>query len=330
MGGRKTSARFDMRTLKRHAQQDRRTEESAKRATNVLGTAATTDSAALDESGADLGARKQGLARIVAQHSKGEDVSFEKVMRAVERVHDSMGHGPWYFFDTTRLPSTRIPSNFPSEALRKAGGPWAVLGSSCCRDARQRDWRFTSGMVRAVVRNGHRLPLPLVDWMLFEAVPTECSAALRDEYIRLLAAEPSHTGSRLTADRVFDLFVGLGMVADVQRNMDVRIRIRSRMEEGPLPPPHDYAWENLRAVLRTLTAVAPGMSVDALSMALRILLMMGVDRVIVRNSDVAVDYQDAIEALASAVPDDQWDSVVSWVSSLVPGRGRRESRKCHL
>lgn len=283
----KDTHQFDMKALLADAQED-----EATRASYLQNREEATAQA---EARAAEKATRDAVKDVIAQ--TGGD-NAHKVFRAMERSGPGLGALRYCFFEAKpkRNEKVQIPSK------KVATGPWKLLVQG---SVSRREQYLVSGMPYTVLKKTGELPVEVFDWILSDLCVTQ-SRLMQIEYAKLVTLCPGHINTRLTAERLEELLSLLG-AAEEFKGEDGTLAL-SRPSEDPYL---EKDWSNVRAFLGLLEDIAESMSVDSIKYAAHTLLRMAMDRVVLGNMDVMVDYQRAILALFNALPALAWGSFVS-------------------
>ena len=332
--------KFDMKALMRHAHQEDATEAAARRVTEVLAESErqmivakedrkrNTEKLQLLESFIEDGA-DDALSGHRKPKGKGNgdegsaSLNKDRLKKAFDRAEVGAVSESWYFFKEYFVPSPVKRRQFPQKAAAP-GSRWEFL-----HDATMRQDYFTTGIVRKALEKGGgggglggggmlpssqasqrgtketRLPDELFVWILNEAF-MESLPSLRAEYAAVLQCCPDQVRRFVDAERLLFLFQKLGPRWE-------SIDLSTRLELVPTiqSPYPGRDWAPLRSLLHLVATLAGHLSLETVSCAAKILLRLGIDRVIERTSDLLQEYQEAMRKLAERVPSADWSDFVS-------------------
>jgi len=297
--------KFDMQSLLSHAKRDNATEASAQRLTDLAnGDAANADGEVDNEDVAAAALREHVTDD---DDSGGDDVAHYKfkLARALERSETGRARKRWHFFQQGVVEESvlaRRPHPFPKEAAK---GTWSFL-----RDARERQANFLSRLPYTVQYRKGDLPDEIYTWILDE-ICFEKSDMLRREYVDLLSVCPDQTQRLLSPHEVIKLFSNLGPSKEFG---DFSTSLTCTTEPSSSRPTH--LLPNLKAVLTLLAKISSGLEVESMTTAVKALLRLGIDQVVIENIELLSEYQAALRALADAVPPGAWDNFVSVTSPM--------------
>ncbi|KAL2161274.1 hypothetical protein VTH06DRAFT_8494 [Thermothelomyces fergusii] len=302
----KASHKFDMEALVKHAAADSALEESERRTAALLAQDSPTARCAEPGKGPRTSLHDAILDVLSEPEGSQDEGNRGRLLRAVKRTEASAGPKEWHFFDRrgpTNHSSTEMEARqtFPKA---KATGVWAFLGQE-----ERRAEVFEDGLPYNVQCRMQNLPDEIFQWVLDEALH-ERSRKLRDEYVRLLGVCPDQIRRLLTDQAVSELFQGLGAS---ERALSTGVAPPGgRAEEGAPYPEHDRV--RLETVLRILATSAHVLGIGALTRTAAILLRLGIDNLVREDQAVAVEYQDALHRVVTAVPWRSWDNFCGDVS----------------
>lgn len=285
-----TQHKFDFKALAKDARLDDATTASSMRAKKAA------DEAERDADSARNGAPGDAVLDIVRERS-GKDA--QKVLRAVQRSEASHLQQRYCFFD----PDYRCP---PSTTAPRGArtGPWQLLTQG---NMELREQHLASGVLQTAIRKTKNLPDSLLEWMLDELC-IQKSTLMRSEYCNIVADCPEQISRLITPQRLQELFDRLGADKNLdQHGSELALLALEREPYG------DRDWACLRSFLWLLGAISPHLSATAVHFATHALLRMSMDRFLLCNVDVLVEYENTIRCLAGAIPHSSWDSFVSLV-----------------
>ncbi|KAL1895075.1 hypothetical protein Sste5346_005497 [Sporothrix stenoceras] len=237
----------------------------------------------------------------------------ERLRKALNRTEVAVKSETWYFFKEYFVPSPAKCRPFPQKAAA-TGSRWAFL-----RDATMRQDFFMMGVVRKalasasttsigssqsasqqIVKEPH-LPDELFLWILSEAC-MDPLPALRAEYTAVLRCCPEQVRRFVDAERLLLLFQKLGPRWE-------SIDLSTKLELVPTihKPYPGRNWSPLRSLLNLVAALADCLSLETVSCAVKILLRLGIDRVVEETPDLLQDYQETVRKLVGRVPSADWN-----------------------
>uniref|UniRef100_A0A8H7NJP6 Uncharacterized protein n=1 Tax=Bionectria ochroleuca TaxID=29856 RepID=A0A8H7NJP6_BIOOC len=227
-----------------------------------------------------------------------------KILRAVQRAEDSGPKRPRFFFFKT----FHTPRAAPKPPRGIKSGPWCLLAHE---DEQTREQFLTSGIPITLALKGKTLPEELFQWILDDFCCSK-SILIREEYCRLLSTHPSHIESLITIERLDQLFSNLGCIDIPRLKQDVLET--SMSTEGSY---ENRDWSNLRSFLELLSLLSRSLSAPSLHHAIQMLLKMSVDKFLICNIDLVVEYGRTIEALLDSLPDSSWSSFCLQTTKLL-------------
>jgi hypothetical protein len=281
---------FDMQTLVNHALKDNATEESSKMAED--------EKPQETAEPFDISEERKAAMRDTLLSTKGPDqqADVDKVLRAMERTEATVTKLRFYFFQRSESASITVGSPFPQGIKTK---PWNLLA-----DKSSREQLIRSGMPYAVASKMKELPDALFHWTMDE-ICTERSCFLRREYIRIVVPCAEQIRHRVSAGRLQQLFLRIGIHTEVK---DFKGKLHPVPEAPDLYAGRD--WSSLIDFLGLLSAIASNLDMAAITYAVKMLLRMAVDRVVIDNTDIMVAYRKAFQSMIS-LPIPSWSSFVS-------------------
>ncbi|CAK7232197.1 hypothetical protein SCUCBS95973_008179 [Sporothrix curviconia] len=334
--------KFDMMALLRHAKQEDATDAAARRVSDILSGSKEKEGVRLQGSRNVSGEGKQALGSAplldglldnsgslgLADGGAGSDDadgegkavlgSFNKdrLRKALDRTEVAAVSESWYFFKEYFVPSPVKHRPFPQKAAAP-GSRWAFL-----RDATMRQDYFIMGVVRKAIAGARanntggsmgdglsasqqtlrepHLTDELFLWILNEAC-VDPQPALRAEYADVLRCCPEQVRRFVDAERLLLLFQTLG-----PRWESIDLSIRLELVPTIHRPYPGRDWSPLRSLLRLVATLAESLSLEAASCAVKILLRMGIDRVVEGTPDILQDYQEAMRKLVGRVLPKDW------------------------
>ncbi|RYO89605.1 hypothetical protein DL766_000435 [Monosporascus sp. MC13-8B] len=318
--------KFDLKALISHTRQSERTEESARRAEELIRGAE--DSSSSDEGDGGRGSPSNDLkqvARELLDRDGNENDDEEgnprgdKIARAIDRTQVQGARRRCYFFDPTAPPpppqqqqqpfsgpaSARAPP-FPVDAAR---GPWRFLA-----DPNTRDQAIINGLPHTVVASrGKELPEELFLWML-DSVCAERNPRLRAQHCGLLVACAGNTRRLVDGARLYGALERIGGPKYDPR--PAKLKTSPEVEE-PYGSGGRNNWAGLGAFLDLLRRMAPNLEPASAVDGVKLLLRMGLDPVL--GNAVRGEHLAALEALVTALPatEEQWNAACADVCSYV-------------
>ncbi|RYP47890.1 hypothetical protein DL768_006151 [Monosporascus sp. mg162] len=315
--------KFDLKALISHTRQSERTEESARRAEELI--REVEDSSDSDEEDGGGGSPSNNLKQVARElldrdGNENEDEEgnprADKIARAIDRTQAQGARRRCYFFDPTASPlpqqqpfpgpaSARAPP-FPVDAAR---GTWRFLA-----DPNTRDQAIINGLPHTIVASrGEELPEELFLWML-DRVCAEGNPRLRTQYCGLLVACAGNTRRLVDGARLYGALEGIGGPKYDPR--PAKLKITPEVEEPYRGGGRDN-WAGLGAFLDLLRRMAPNLEPASAVDGVKLLLRMGLDPVL--GNAVRGEHLAALEALVAALPatEDKWNAACTAVCSYV-------------
>jgi len=311
--------KFDFKALLKHAAADNALEESKQRIESMQARedAAKAAAVALGAPTVATHAAKppinlhDTMLDVLSDVENSQDEGARKrLLRAVKRTTETAEHRKcWHFFDdqvqaNAGSPSIKARPPFPKLA---ATGLWSFLAPD-----QGRSELFEDRIPYNVQSKTKSLPDDIFIWVL-RNVLVEDSRKLRHGYFRLLSVCPDQVRRIVDGDHIDRLF---RMAGASQRAFESP----SQATEQELGQVEYYAgkdWSTLRSLLQVLIDTSASQNLGSLERSVSILLRLGMDNIIREHQAVARDYQDAIDWLVAAVPEDSWDNFVSSSYPLV-------------
>ncbi|EFW99221.1 hypothetical protein CMQ_5642 [Grosmannia clavigera kw1407] len=309
--------KFDMKALLRHAEQDDATEAAVQRVSAAFagpgsqqdgtstgdGTANKSASAIapsgklstfMIDSFISLSGEEAGLG--LESSDPLASMNKDRLRRAFDRTGVAAVSEQWYFFKEHFVPSPVKKRPFPQKAAKDR---WTML-----KDATMRYDCFSTGLVRYAMEaaDAPRLPDELFLWILDEA-STETLPSLRDEYAGILCRCPEQVRRFVDAERLLLLFQKLG-----PRWESIDLTARLELVPAISRPYPGRDWTPLRSLLTLVATLAAegALSLDAVRCASKILLRLGIDRLIEESLELLQTYQDAMRKLVLRVSASEW------------------------
>ncbi|GKT62330.1 hypothetical protein ColTof4_02046 [Colletotrichum tofieldiae] len=286
--------KFDFKTLDAHSRRHDVLFDSPKRPADPK-----VKDEVMEDPGVSPGKARQKLIEIAGVKT-GEDA--DKAMKAMERTDAGASRTKWYFFNKDGG-GLGEPAPFPRKCAK---GPWSFLGK-----AGMRDRHIMSGMPASLaITIG--LPDDLYLWVL-DMVIVERASVLREEYRRIAAANGKQVKRLITPQRLEETLRRLGAADHVGDEVLKPVReVRDIYA--------DRDWQPFQSFLEWLYWVAAQLSHDSVVFAVKMLLRMAADRVVLANVDILTHHQHALEGLVNSVEDHFWgDFCLEICSSLYHG-----------
>ncbi|KAH9884861.1 hypothetical protein F4778DRAFT_774491 [Xylariomycetidae sp. FL2044] len=292
--------KFDMKSLINHSRQHERTDESARRAEDLMKGGEDED----DDSSSAAGDLPRPLHQSAKDllNSDEEEAKGEKLVRAIHRTKVVNSRRKCYFFHLEQplFKPPRCP--FPQ---KKAKGPW-----SCLADSNTRAQAFIHGLPYTIASLGSALPDELYLWVLDE-VCVEKNALLRIQYSNLLSLYGDNTRRLVNDMRLYSMLERIGGPKYAREH--------SKFESFPeLEEPYpDRDWTGLVTFLQVLRGLAPHLSTASTISAIQLLLRMSLDPVV--STTVRNEHFDAIHALVSTLPSSgsRWNTACETICSYL-------------
>ncbi|GKT50735.1 uncharacterized protein ColSpa_10916 [Colletotrichum spaethianum] len=285
--------KFDFKTLDAHSRRHDVLFDSPKR----QGAPEVKDEV-MEDLGVSPSKARQKLIEIAGVKTE-EDA--DKAMKAMDRTDAGASRTKWYFFKKDG--GLGEPAPFPKKCAK---GPWSFLGK-----AGSRDRHLMSGMPASLAITVG-LPDDLYLWIL-DMVSVEQVNVLREEYRRIAAANRKQVKRLITPQRLEETLRRLGAADYVGDEVLKPVReVRDIYA--------DYDWQPFQSFLEWLYWVAAQLSHDSVVFAVKMLLRMAADRVILENADILTHHQHTLEGLVNTVEDAVWgDFCFEICSSLYHG-----------
>ncbi|KOS20062.1 hypothetical protein ESCO_005709 [Escovopsis weberi] len=289
--------RLDLAALARDARRDEATSASSLR--NQAAAAAAARNTA--PSRADKDPLGGVLGDVVKDHD-GRDA--HKVLRTVQRTDLAKTQAWCCFFDR----DYRAPPGAPAPRPGRAS-PWRLLTQGT---AAERERNLASGVPQTLVATrGGGLPDDVFQWILDELCVSRSSLA-RIEYCNIVADCPEQVAQLLAPERLRALFLRLG-ASDELESPAAELTV-SRPSHNPY---QDRDWSCVASFLSLLDAVADSLSTASAVYAIRVLLRMAFDKIVMCSIDLLPAWDAAVNRLASAIPPALWDSFCLETCSLL-------------
>ncbi|KAH6894064.1 hypothetical protein B0T10DRAFT_456316 [Thelonectria olida] len=282
--------KFDFRALARDAKKDDATNESSTKAKAIS-----------DDEDVTSGAEPSLDALEGIVKTEGGP-SAHRVMRAVQR--SGGGHLPlrYCFFKDDFIPP---PSTTPPKRVR---GPWGILTKA---DEKTRVEHFENGIPTAIFTAQGKPPDELFNWVLDELCVHE-SFTYREECIDLITRCPEQIERLVTPKRLKELFLRLGVSADLDDRESELPLLRLNIE-----PYEGRGWGCVESFLALLKILAVYMALPSVVFACHALLRMALDTVLYHSIELLKVYQETIQVLLHAVPEPNWAYICFATCSLI-------------
>ena len=226
-----------------------------------------------------------------------DGVNAHKVLRAVQRAAPSHSHLQYCFFsqEYSPPPSSTVPRGVSS-------GPWRLLTHG---NLEAREQYLVSGLPQTILQKTGGLPSELFEWILDEICLPK-SRFMQQEYCNLVSNCPEHIQSRVTPERLEELFLRLGASEELKKNKEVLDISKLKTE-----PYRNRDWSCLRSFIELLALMSPHMSLPSVKCALQTMLRMSMDKFLICAVDVLVDHENTVQCLLDSLPQSSWDAFVS-------------------
>lgn len=223
-----------------------------------------------------------------------------RIMRALERAADAgTGRKAFYFFEQAE-PDTQslvVGNAFP---VANAKGPWKILA-----DKKDRVRHFQSGLPFDIQRLFGNMPDEIFLWILDEL----CQERRRDlaaEYVKLLRICDDQVRRLVTPTLLQRLFKTLGATKEAS-NLSFTVALTDEVKD----PYRDRTWTCLENFLGLLGCIAKSFESGSRTVAMQLLLRLGMDNIAVENFGLAQEWRWTVDLLARSVPGREWTSFVS-------------------
>ncbi|KAK7426761.1 hypothetical protein QQZ08_006797 [Neonectria magnoliae] len=285
-----TKHKFDLKALAKDARKDNATNASSMRAKALADFHDEAGQTSIGE------ASRETLEGIEGGHDA------QKVLRAVQRTEGGTSLLRYCFFVEEHTP----PS--PTAAPTRVKHPWKLLTQG---DQNTRELHLASGVPMTLVAIHGGLPDELFVWMLKELFAQK-SSLIRQEYCNLLGKCPEQIERLVTPQRLEELFLLLGASPELEEPSSELV-----LSKTGIDPYQGRDWSHLGYFLTILKLMAPHLSLEAVFYASRTLLRMAMDKFLIYNIDLLVQYEDTMNALLRAVPFPNWDAFCFETCSLL-------------
>lgn len=219
-----------------------------------------------------------------------------KIMRAVQRADTGNQELRYCFFRSEF--ETPNPPKPPTEAMQ---GPWSLLTKG---NQRVREQNLISGVPYNVVKNHQGMPEQVFLWML-EEVCVANSFVVRSELCSLIGICHDQIACSITPNVLQSIWKCIG-AEDLSMN-HTEVNISKHVADTY----RGHDWSNLLTVLVLLQTVAKYLPLDSTQYALKTLLRLAMDKLVLANIDIDNQFENTFEALVDTIPPEQWDSFVS-------------------
>lgn len=279
--------KFDIKALAKDARKDNATMASSLASKKAAEESRQRADAASAEASGDV------IAGVVTEKG-GHDA--QKVLRAVQRSDPGQAQLRYCFFD--QEPAAPSPRPVPKEGKK---GPWQLLTQGSIK---VREQHLVSGLPQMVVRKLNNLPDAIFQWIL-DDMCTQQSVIIRQEYLQMILDCREQVERLLTPERLQYLFLQLGAAEDI-KNGAPEFSVSKLANE----PYQDRDWSCLQTFIELLGCISAHLSVPAVRYAVKTLLRMSMDRLLICSIDLLNAYQDSVQGLVNAIPGPSWDSFV--------------------
>jgi hypothetical protein len=283
--------KFDFKALARDAKKDDATNESSTKAKAISD----------DEDATATAERSLNTLEGIVRTEGGP--SAHRVMRAVQRSGGGHAQLRYCFFKDDFIPP---PSASPPKRVR---GPWGILAKA---DEKTRVEHFENGIPTAIFTAQGKPPDELFGWVLDELCVRKL-LTYREECIDLITRCPEQIERLITPERLKELFLRLGVSADLDDRESELPMLRLNIE-----PYEGRDWGCVESFLSLLKILAVYMALPSVVYACHALLRMALDTVLYHSIELLKVYQETIQALLHAVPEPNWTHIVSamWLSII--------------
>lgn len=277
---------FDMRALARDAKVDDDTKASSAQLRELVAEAEALEA----QRGADFGNTMKDIV-----HDQGGQ-NAHKVMRAVQRSGDQPSPH-FHFFEVDYQPSPP-----PTVQGKVKNGPWKQLFQD---DQHKKEQYLSSGLPYTILQKGRDLPAEVFEWLL-DDLCYQKSRLVQQEYCNLISCCPNHIHTLVTPNRLDQLFLRLGAAGEAKAQ-ESDLTVTKQLDEQY----QRRDWSSLRYLLKLLAIMSQHMSLNALGHAASILLKMSMDRFLICNVDILMEYEATIGYLLDWLPAAEWNPFVS-------------------
>ncbi|ETS78477.1 hypothetical protein PFICI_10539 [Pestalotiopsis fici W106-1] len=269
--------KFDFKTLLNHVKQDNAFDESVRRAEAAMAEAEEELEPVINPD------------KMAGEAMAGEDESkIEKLAKAIDRTTGDESRPRAYFFDFEEPPRDLKKKPFPKKSVKAK--PWSILQTESSRNQ-----MFIHGLPTTLARKGKELPDELYLWIL-DQVCVENDAQLRNQYIELASSCIDDTNRLVTAEKLYGMLETLGGAKYSDEGGKLPL---SPGLQNPYP---GRDWAPLRYFLELLTRMARNLNTETNLDAIKMLLRLGLDPIIVTMAGLQVAHSTALLELISALP----------------------------
>ncbi|KAF3001642.1 hypothetical protein E8E14_002139 [Neopestalotiopsis sp. 37M] len=270
--------KFDLKTLLNHAKQDNAFDESVRRVKAAMAEAE-------EELEPVANPEKMAGGAITAD---GDETKVEKLAMAIDRTTGDESRPRAYFFDLEEPMRDHKRRPFPKKTVKAK--PWSILEEDSSRNQ-----MFIHGLPATLAKKGKELPDELYLWIL-DQVCVENDVQLRNQYIELAALCTDDTHRLVTAEELYRMLGRLG--GPKYSGEDEKFPLSPGLQ-NPYP---GRDWAHLRYFLELLTRMAPNLGTETNLDAIKMLLRLGLDPIVVTVAGLQVAHSTALLELISALP----------------------------
>ncbi|KAH8662014.1 hypothetical protein BX600DRAFT_437444 [Xylariales sp. PMI_506] len=303
--------RFDLKSLVSHARQDHATEQSAKRADELLRPSSTSKG-----TGEVLDSTKVRETAKALLDQDSEDSKGDKLVMAMDRTQANEASLWCYFFSPNSTCDSPTRRPFPTRAVRLK--PWSILKSE-----KQREQMFIRGLPTVLAQKEGTLPDELYQWILDE-ICVEKKQQLRTQYINIATLCEDNTRRQVDEKQLYHMLELMG--GSEHEVSGEKFTLSSGMKEPYL----DRDWVPLGYFLQLLGQMAPNLAIQSAISATKLLLRLSLDPVVTDNVRIRLEYSKAIQALVSALPSEsqQWNYCCGEISQYIYRGVDQASQRC--
>ncbi|KAK0668573.1 hypothetical protein QBC41DRAFT_276504 [Cercophora samala] len=295
-----TKHKYDMKALLKHAETDRKLNESQQRLAALIAQGSPTR---IDRSAVKARANvslHDAMADVLSDaNDSGDEAKRRRTLLAIQRTEAQEKRPEWYFFDEeTQIDDGASITARPVFPEASATASWSFLAPEKGR----REF-FEDGLPYYIQSKKGDLPDDIFLWVLDQTLH-EKSRKLREEYLRLLGVCPEQAERAIDPDLIVQMFQSLEASKDALAPVS-----EAKQDNWPRDNPYSGRdWTPLQTVLRVLSETAAGLSVPSLTQAMAILLRLGMDNIVRDDPGVAKDFQDCLAHIVQAVPWEAWNN----------------------